>query len=199
MKNYFKRNSRKTIMDRKKLLLSVLVGLLLFCGCSEEKLNPQVLQSTVNKELPSQESWNFKMLFSDSGKLKAILTAAHARVFDDRKETLLDTVRIDFYNENEEKTSTLTSNHGKVDGFTNNMYAIENVIATNDSGTVLKSEELMWRNKDRKIVSDKFVTIKSKTENIQGYGVVADQSLKNYVIYKPTFVTTPDNTAGSLK
>lgn len=167
--------------------------LLLSAGCSEEKIKPPVLAGTNNGEIPSQESWNFKMMFTDEGKLKAILTSSHARVFDERKETLLDTVKIDFYSENGQKTSTLTSLKGKVDGITNNMYAIDSVVAQNDSGTTLKTQELMWRSKDKKIVSDKFVTITSPAEKIQGYGVVADQNLSNYVIYKPTFVTTPDN------
>ncbi|MGE5431063.1 MAG: LPS export ABC transporter periplasmic protein LptC [Syntrophomonadaceae bacterium] len=165
-----------------------------FAGCSEDKIKPPVLAGTNQGEIPSQESWNFKMMFTDEGKLKAVLISSHARVFGERKETLLDTVKIDFYNENGQKTSTLTSLKGKVDGITNNMFAIDSVVARNDSGTTLKTQELMWRSRDRKIVSDKFVTITSPTEKIQGYGVVADQSLSNYVIYKPTFVTTPDNT-----
>ncbi|MGE5351577.1 MAG: LPS export ABC transporter periplasmic protein LptC [Acidobacteriota bacterium] len=161
-------------------------------GCSEDKIKPPVLSGTKEGEIPSQESWNFKMMFTDEGHLKAILSSSHARAFEQRKETLLDTVRIDFYNEKGQKTSTLTSLKGRVDGLTNNMYAIDSVVAKNDSGTTLKTQELMWRSKDRKIVSDKFVTITSPTEKIQGYGVVADQNLSNYVIYKPTFVTTPE-------
>lgn len=170
---------------------------ILLMGCSEDKIKPPVLAGTKDGEMPQQESWNFKMMFTDEGHLKAILTSSHARIFESRKETLLDTVRIDFYSDNGQKTSTLTSLKGKVDGLTNNMYAIDSVVAKNGTGTVLKTQELMWRSKDKKIVSDKFVTITSPTEKIQGYGVVADQNLSNYVIYKPTFVTTPEG-AGAM-
>ena len=45
-----------------------------------------------------------------------------------------------------------------------------------------------------KIISDKFVTVISPTEKIQGYGFESDQSLKNYVIYNITYVTRPDTT-----
>lgn len=181
-----------TLFSIKAAVLLLAVPMFL-AGCSEEKIKPPVLHSLSQGQMPTQESWDFKMYFTDEGKLKAVLTSAHARVFEDRKETLLDTVRIDFYNENGLKTSTLTSLKGKVDGITNNMYAIDSVVAKNDSGTTLRTQELMWRSRDRKIVSDKFVTLVSPTEKIQGYGVVADQNLSNYVIYKPTFVTTPDN------
>lgn len=53
---------------------------------------------------------------------------------------------------------------------------------------------MMWRNKDRKIVSDKFVTVISPNETIQGYGFESDQSLQNYVIYNITYVTRSDTT-----
>ena len=63
----------------------------------------------------------------------------------------------------------------------------------NDSGIVISSSEMMWRNKDRKIISDKFVTIVSPKEKIEGYGFESDQSLKNYVIYNITYITEPDS------
>jgi LPS export ABC transporter protein LptC len=67
------------------------------------------------------------------------------------------------------------------------MYAIDNVVAENDSGTVLKTNELMWRNSDQKIITDKFVTITSPKEVIQGYGLESDQQLKNYKIFNVTY------------
>ena len=76
------------------------------------------------------------------------------------KETILDSnVQVDFYNQNEEKTTTLTSKRGRVDDVTKNLYAMDSVVAVSDSGVTVKTDELMWRNKDAKIVSDKFVTI----------------------------------------
>jgi hypothetical protein len=63
------------------------------------------------------------------------------------------------------------------------------VVAVNDSGVVLTSEEIIWRNKDKKITTDKFVTIESPDEIIQGYGFESDQQLKNYVIYNITYIT----------
>jgi hypothetical protein len=63
----------------------------------------------------------------------------------------------------------------------------------NDSGTTITTQELMWRNKDKKIVSDKFVRIVSKQEQIEGYGFESDQSLRKYVIYRMTYVTRRDS------
>ncbi len=180
--------------------LSLIFFILLLTGCSEEKVKPQIDKSMTNQEIPTQESWNFKMLFTDLGKLRAVLFADHALVFELKRETLLEKVRIDFYNEEEIKTTTLTSKRGRVDDITKNMYAIDSVVAISDSGVTLTTDELMWRNKDRKIVSDKFVTIKSPKEQIQGYGFESDQQLNNYVIFKPVVVAGSQNSkTDSLK
>jgi len=53
----------------------------------------------------------------------------------------------------------LTANKGKADDVTNDLYAIDSVVTVNDSGVTLKTQELMWKNKERKIVTNKFVTI----------------------------------------
>lgn len=172
-----------------KIFIPLFLLLCFVAGCSEEKLKPQVMQTAQDSELPAQESWNSRMLFTEGGDKKAVLFADHLRMYTERRETLLEGVRIDFYNEQQVKTSTLTSKRGRVDDITRNMYAIDSVVAVSDSGVTLKTDELMWRNKDRKIVTDKFVTIVSPKEKIQGYGFESDQSLRNYVIHKVTFVT----------
>ncbi|MBT8378111.1 MAG: LPS export ABC transporter periplasmic protein LptC [Ignavibacteria bacterium] len=162
----------------------------LLLSCNEEKIKPPIDQSFQGNRLPAQESWNSTVFFTDSGRTKAILYAGHLQVFEDTKETLLDSgIKVDFYNEQEIKSTTLTSKKGRVDETTNNLFAIDSVVAVNDSGVVLKSEEIVWRNKERKISTDKFVTIESAEEIIQGYGFESDQQLKNYVIYNITYIT----------
>jgi len=166
----------------------VLLILAVLQNCSDDKIKPPINHSFQDQILPAQESWNAKIFFTDSGKTKAILYAGHLRVFEDTKETLLDAgIKVDFFNDNEIKSSTLTSKRGRVEETSNNLYAIDSVVAVNDSGVVLRSEEIVWKNKDRKIFSDKFVTIESKDETIQGYGFESDQHLRNYVVYNITY------------
>jgi len=171
------------------LILSILI---LFPFCSSKRVNPSIDGNLSIEELPSQESWNSVVTFSDSGKISAILYAGHLRKFDDKRETFLDkNIKIDFYDQQEIHTTTLTSINGRVDETTNNLYAIDSVVVSSDSVTI-KTDEMMWRNKDQKIVSDKFVTVISPKEKIQGYGFESDQGLKNYVIYNITYVTSSD-------
>ncbi|MCG6914918.1 LPS export ABC transporter periplasmic protein LptC [bacterium BMS3Abin03] len=178
-----------------KRFLFIVTGLIiLVIGCSKEKVKPSINTNISSEELPDQESWNSTVFFTDSGKTQAILWAGHLRVFGNTNTTLLDSnIKVDFYNNKEVKTTTLTAKRGKVDENTNNLYALDSVVAINDSGVVIKTDEMMWRNKDRKIVSDKYVTIVSPKEKIEGYGFESDQNLRNYVIYDITYITNADS------
>jgi len=157
-----------------RFLTFLLLGFILFASCDDDKLKPIIDKNAQINSIPLQESWNSKIYFSDDGKLKAILFADHLKMFEVPKVTYIDGMKIDFYDKQDKKNTTLTSKYGRVDDITRNMYAIENVVAVNDSGVTLYTEELMWRNADKKIVSDKFVRLISKTENIQGYGFESD-------------------------
>jgi LPS export ABC transporter protein LptC len=172
-----------------KIFLSIIL-LLTLLGCTGKDVKPKVDSSFIVEELPAQESWNSKVFFTDSGKTAAILYTGHLQLFNVRKETILDDgVKVEFFNSLEVKTTTLTSKRGRVDEKTNDLYAIDSVVAVNDSGIVVKTDELKWRNKDKKIASDKFVTIDSPDEHIEVYGFESDQHLRNYVIYNITYIT----------
>ena len=173
-----------------RYLLSFIFSISLI-SCTSKDVKPKVDSSFIAEELPAQESWNSTVFFTDSGKTAAILYTGHLQLFNIRKETILeDGVKVEFFNSLEVKTTTLTSKRGRVDERTNDLYAIDSVVAVNDSGIVVRTDELKWRNRDQKIVSDKYVTIDSPDEHIEGYGFVSDQHLRNYVIYNITYITT---------
>lgn len=166
------------------------ITLIFLVHCTGKEVKPKVDTSFIAEELPAQESWNSTVFFTDSGKTVAILYTGHLQLFNSRKETILDDgVKVEFFNQFEKRTTTLTSKRGRVDEKTNDLFAIDSVVAVNDSGIVVKTDELKWRDKDKKIVSDKFVTIDSPVEHIEGYGFESDQHLRNYVIYNITYIT----------
>ncbi|MBA4251552.1 MAG: LPS export ABC transporter periplasmic protein LptC [Chlorobiaceae bacterium] len=175
-----------------KKIIFLFVGLIIFSGCGNDSIKPPVSEIKI-AELPAQESWNSTIVFTDSGRTQAIVQVGHLRSFTNAQETLIDdNLKIDFYDNNEIVTSTLKSRRGRVDDKTKDLYAYEDVKVVNNEGTTITTEELMWRNSDSKIVSNKFVTIISPTEKIQGFGFESDQYLRNYVIYRITYITNID-------
>lgn len=173
----------KKIFHNSHHLMIILISFI-FISCSDQSVKPKVI-SIKTRELPDQESFNSKVVFSDSGVVKAILRAGHIAVYSSQYETLLDGgIQVDFYDIEGNHTSILTADRGRVDDITQDLYAYGNVVARSDSGVVLKTEELKWINSRRKIFTDKFVEITSPTEVIRGYGLESDQSLKDYVIFR---------------
>lgn len=166
------------------------VLLILLFACGEEKLKPAINSNLESGELPVQESWNAEIQFAEGDRIKAILYAEHLYVFENRKTTNLEGVKINFYDENGKITSTLTSKRGKVDDISKNMFAIDSVVAVSDSGIVLRTDELVWKNREKKIMTDKFVTIDDGEDHMEGYGFESDENLSNYTVFKVTYITS---------
>jgi LPS export ABC transporter protein LptC len=168
----------------KRMALCVLM-LVLLCGC-EERVKPSLVPLT-QSDMPSQESWRSRVIFTDSARVKAILWAGHIAVYANQRYTLLeDSIHVDFFNEQEQHTSVLTARRGKVNDVTRDFEAYDHVVVVSDSGTVLRTERLFWTNATRKVHTDAFVDIVSATEHIMGHGMQSDQGLKNYEIFKVT-------------
>lgn len=163
---------------------------LLILGC-EEKVKPSIASVNTAHELPSQESWNAVITFTDSGSVSGILRAGYIASYADKKYTLLDSnITVDFYDEFGKHTSVLTARKGKVDDVTHNLQAEGNVVVVSDSGTTLKTEILFWDNKTQKVYSPAYVEITSPTEQLQGHGFESDRALQHYKVLRVTGQTT---------
>jgi LPS export ABC transporter protein LptC len=178
----------RDIMRIPFLTLVVFVVLMIhFLGCSEEKVKPSVISSGLGRDMPTQESWNAKITFTDSGRITGILHAGHIAMFTQKRYTLLDSnITVDFFDQQQHHTSVLTALHGKVNDLNHDFEAHGNVVVVSDSGTTLKTEDLFWSNASQKVNTPAFVDITSPTEHIQGHGFESDQSLKHYTIFKVT-------------
>jgi LPS export ABC transporter protein LptC len=134
--------------------------------------------------IPSQESFHTTVTFSDSGKVKAVLKAGHIRVFGKYNYTLIDSgAAVDFY-KNGIYHSTLTGKKGNIFDATKDVEVYDSVRIVSTEGSTLSTNKLYWVNKTRRIKTDEYVHIKTKTDDIQGYGFESDENLRNYSIYK---------------
>lgn len=159
-------------------------SILFFSSCSSDKVAPFKSDFISSDSIPSQESFNSTVTFSDSGRVKAILKAGRIRVYSRFNYTLIDRdASVDFYKAGV-YNSTLTGKRGKIYDATKDVEVYDSVRLVSTEGSVLTTNKLYWVNKTQKIKSDEFVHIVTKTDDIQGFGFEADQNLKNYVIRK---------------
>ncbi len=172
--------------DIPSLASACVIILFLLPGC-EEKLKPPISSEGISGNPPAQESWNSTITFTDSGKVTAILRAGYIAMYPDRRITLLDSgITVDFFDEQGQHTSVLSSRRGRVDDQRHDFEADENVVVVSDSGTTLRTEALFWDNALRKVHTPAFVDIVSPNEHIQGQGFESDQALKRYTVFKVT-------------
>jgi LPS export ABC transporter protein LptC len=161
--------------------------LVLVVSACEERIKPSVMTDLKSRDLPSHESWNSTITFSDSGRIQGVLRVGHLEKFEQAQRTLLDGgLHVDFFDTNGNHTSTLTALNGTVDDRTHDLEARGNVVVVSDSGRTLQTEQLFWKNSTRRVHSELFVKITSPKEEIQGQGLDSDETLRNYKIYRVT-------------
>jgi LPS export ABC transporter protein LptC len=168
-----------------RLLLIPASAAILFTACGE-RLQPTVSDLGAGG-IPSQESWRSTITFSDSARITAVLWAGYIAVFTDKEYTLMDdSVHVDFFNEQEQRTSELTARRGRVNDRTRDFAAYDRVVVVSEDGSILKTDSLFWNSRTQKIETNAFVEIISPREHIKGQGLISDQSLKDYRIFKVT-------------
>jgi len=135
------------------------------------------------EEYPDQESWDNNIYFQRDGKRLAVLTAGYIAKYFKKKHTLLkEGVKVDFYGEDGELKSVLTSIEGKVFDDRSDMVANGDVIVRSTNGTTLYTEELYWVNKEGKIISEVPVKITTVGDTLFGDTFKSDPDLINYEI-----------------
>lgn len=170
------------IFTKKPITILFLFPVILFFSCNEKFKADKT--SFDMQDLPSQESWNSTVTFSDSGKTKAVLEAAHISVYPNRGYTLIDSgAKVNFY-KGGEIVSTLTGKRSMINDKTKDIEIFDSVVVLNTEGSELRTQKLFWNNLTQRVSSDEFVSIKTPTETIEGIGFESDQNLKNYKIFK---------------
>ena len=170
-------------------LILILILYLHTTSCDDTSKKNVVFDSTfVNSaDSPDQIFKYFEVFFYDSTIKKAKLKANLAKIYFQRKKTILDTnVYCEFYDKNNGSISSiLKADSALIDDNTKDMYAFGKVVVNSDSTkTKLTSTLLKWENNRQLLLTDKFVRIESPYEIIEGYGFESNLNLSNYKIFK---------------
>ena len=161
--------------------------LIFFISCAREPM-PEMPS---RDGLPDQESWGVTIVLTSEGLIRAKVRSGHLEKYNEKKFVLLDSsVMVDFFNEEEQHTSVLTSKTAEVDQASNDMKAMGNVVAVSDSGITLYSETLTWNSKDEKLhTKDNIMITTLEKDTLYGVGFESDSDMKNWKILSPSGVT----------
>jgi len=161
----------------------VLLGTLVSSGCGEQRT---AAPSPDSGELPDSEVSDFNITETDEGLVLWKLYARYAATYSVRNVALARTVRIDFFDEQGERSSVLTANEGEINQRSRNMTARGHVVIQTTEGTRLSCEVLEFLNEEERIVvpDDQLVRVEREGDVLTGYGFESDPDLRHYEFKK---------------
>ena len=124
----------------------------LFFACTHFEEEKEVSNDI---QVPDQESFFTLIVLTREGKKMAEVWATRVQSFSQKKETLLkDSIHVDFFDRDGTHKSVLTADEGIIYTATNDMVAVGHVIVVSDSGLILKTERLRWKNQIQRVIAD---------------------------------------------
>jgi len=131
-------------MLQKNKIILFLLSFSLILSCTSADSQFQISVESSDDVIPDQISYNIEIAFIDSNITKTFIKAGRARVYNEKKETILDSgVIVNFYNDSGQRTGVLTSTGVTIDDVSKDMFAAGNVVVVSDSiKTTLRTEVL---------------------------------------------------------
>ncbi len=170
-------------MKRYCLLLLLSSAWMMGCENDEQKVN-----AFFQKKLGVDEADTIESYISQSGQLKAKLTAPVFQRFQDSSSRIVlpHTLHVDFYDSLKNIESKMDALEAYYYENKNMVYLKDSVRVYNAKGDTLFCKELTWDQSLGKFFTDKFVSIHTADMIMYGEGLSAPQDFKTFEIYKIT-------------
>lgn len=146
-------------------------------GCGERRSLSPASNSGV---LPDQEVSDFVLTETDQGIPQWTLYAQYAATYSTRNTITARGIRVDFFNDQGVKNSTLTSREGEINQLSRDMTASGDVILQSQDGTRMTTQHLQFLNHDQRIRTDDFVRVERAGDVLTGVGFDSDPQLKHF-------------------
>ncbi|HEY4654436.1 MAG TPA: LPS export ABC transporter periplasmic protein LptC [Cyclobacteriaceae bacterium] len=138
-------------------------------------------------EGPVREAENVEHYYTENGRIKVKMIAEQLFEKQNGDREFPKGLYLEFYNEFGKLESTLRANQAYFFKEEDKWRGLGNVEVINvEKSEQLNTEELFWKQKEKKIYTDKFVTIRLQSDVIYGEGLDAAQDMSSYRILKPT-------------
>jgi LPS export ABC transporter protein LptC len=165
-------------------------------GCDQTR---RAVPGASSGDLPDQEVSDFMVTETDAGKPEWTLHARSAAMFNARNVLVARGVRVDFFDDKGERSSTLTAREGEMHQVRRDMTARGNVVLQTTEGTRMSTESLRFLNQTQKIVSDDFVRVERQGDVLTGYGFESDPDLKHFEFKRQVQAVVHTRSGGTLE
>ncbi len=160
--------------------LILMAAAVFMISCSTTENEPE---SVATEKFPNSILENATITLTSEGRKDAVIYADSLISYEEEDSTIAKIVKVDFYGEDGEYRSTLTSHEGLVRQKRNEFTVWGNVVVENDTAR-LETESLRWDPRTRLISTDDFVKFHREEDVLTGYGMKADSRLDNVEILR---------------
>lgn len=166
-----------------KLLLPVIIaGLFIATGCENDLKDIQKISAAeINK--PIERYTDVDVIYSDSAKVKAHMTAPLMIQYKVKKPytEMPKGVKVIFYDKDLKESSTITAEYAIRHELEKTIELRKNVVGTNAQGDIFNSDELIWDEVTREIHSNKPVHVQMADGSItDGTSFISDENLTHW-------------------
>ncbi len=155
------------------LIIPLLLG-----GC--EKKTPAERKEVLSG--PDQVLEKSSITFTSEGKRTTVVYADRISKYLEEEKAVLQGVRTEFYSQEGELSSTLTSREGTVFEGREEVEAKGEVVVITSEGVKLETPLLRWNTRTNRVYTDSTVKISREEEMVMGIGLEADPELKQIKI-----------------
>lgn len=158
-----------------RITFILLLALNLYACAPVENKEPQEYKG------PLREVENMELFYTEDNLVKVKMKAALVYEFIEGDREFPKGIYMEFYDVSGRLESTLKANHAYFFKKENQWRGRGDVVVKNlIKDEQLNTEELFWKPIDKKIFTEKFVTIRQQTDVIYGQGMNAKQDLSDF-------------------
>jgi LPS export ABC transporter protein LptC len=161
----------------------ILSAFLVSCGDSDVLETEEVTLADTYYEVAD----SVEILYSDSAVVRVRIKAALLHNYSDTKNPrreFPDGILVEFFDANKNIQSRLTAKKAVQYDKTNKFVVEDNVVIRSIKNETIETEGLTWDESTQRVYSDRFITITTATEVIEGYGFESDYNFQNWELKK---------------
>jgi len=183
----FVKHMKVLILDITKSI-AVLMSMAMLFSCNNDMRNLQ--QLSIQKKFPQGEAFDFKLVYTDSTKVVAVVTSKLNKDFTNQRmpySEFPEGVKVEFYDQARHK-NIVEANYGIIYPSSDMVELRDNVVLTTYDGKKLKTSQLFWDQKEDWIFTDREFSFTDETKGTvtNGIGMDFDKKFSTVKAHKTT-------------
>ena len=179
---------RRITLEKIIRSIALLLCMAMLFSCNNDMRNLQ--QLSIQKKFPQGEAFDFKLVYTDSTKVVAVVTSKLNKDFTNQRmpySEFPEGVKVEFYDQARHK-NIVEANYGIIYPSSDMVELRDNVVLTTYDGKKLKTSQLFWDQKEDWIFTDREFSFTDETKGTvtNGIGMDFDKKFSTVKAHKAT-------------